>query len=247
VAVVSDGKAQIRKVTEHAIWHGGGSQRRGQRRRPGDPNPRQPARRQQVQLSRDGCRRSVVAAWQPQFTPSHTASKGHALRSRPRSTAGRLRGRLDFSGPAPRRQSITCAAEASPAANPSVALGAKVTADWWTLFRAPEINTLVNDAIAGSRPWTAPRLGWPRRVRRSPKLRRALSTDEFQCQRHARTEQRLQSRFEVIAISGAAEFNLFQLGPTASYDLDLFGARAVRSRSDKSEASFQQLTRWPPT
>ena len=40
--------------------------------------------------------------------------------------------------------------EASATANPSVALGAKVTADWWTLFRSPVIDTLVKDAIAGS-------------------------------------------------------------------------------------------------
>ncbi len=32
----------------------------------------------------------------------------------------------------------------------SVALGETVTADWWTLFRSPDLDQLVKQAIAGS-------------------------------------------------------------------------------------------------
>ena len=42
-------------------------------------------------------------------------------------------------------------AAAGPVAAPqTVALGESVTAEWWTLFRSPEIDALVKEAIAGS-------------------------------------------------------------------------------------------------
>src|SRR5271156_5585358 len=36
------------------------------------------------------------------------------------------------------------------ASDQTIALGDKVTADWWTLFRSPDLDALVKQAIAGS-------------------------------------------------------------------------------------------------
>src|SRR5271168_2451303 len=50
----------------------------------------------------------------------------------------------------PGEASVREAVPASAAARQTVALGESVTAEWWTLFRSPEIDTLVKEAIAAS-------------------------------------------------------------------------------------------------
>jgi NodT family efflux transporter outer membrane factor (OMF) lipoprotein len=132
-------------------------------------------------------------------------------------------------------------AESSPAAKTSVALGAKVTADWWTLFHAPVIDTLVKDAIAGS----------PTLDRAKAKLasaREAITEASAalypQVNFNASVTRERRSATEFGSNSSAfpvpPNFNVFQLGPTASYDLDLFGGTRRQIEERVSEADFQE-------
>ena len=92
------------------------------------------------------------------------------------TTAGCTTVGPNFKPPAaPTTQRYTPPAEATaPAADAesaaprqTIALGEKVTGDWWTLFRSPDLDGLVKQAIAGSPTLgkLAKASGWPRRGR----------------------------------------------------------------------------------
>jgi NodT family efflux transporter outer membrane factor (OMF) lipoprotein len=132
-------------------------------------------------------------------------------------------------------------AEASPAANPSVALGAKVTADWWTLFRAPVINTLVKDAIAGSPTLDSARA----RLASAREAITEASVALYPQMNFNASVTRERSSGSNLGLKSSQfpvppNFNVFQLGPTARYDLDLFGGTRRQIEERESEASFQQ-------
>src|SRR5580658_9519283 len=50
----------------------------------------------------------------------------------------------------PPGEATAAAADNGATTHQTIALGDKVTADWWTLFRSPDLDTLVKQAIAGS-------------------------------------------------------------------------------------------------
>jgi NodT family efflux transporter outer membrane factor (OMF) lipoprotein len=146
----------------------------------------------------------------------------------------------DFKRPdAPSTDHYLPATEASPAANPSVALGAKVTADWWTLFRAPVIDTLVKDAIAGS-PTLDSAKARLASAREAITEASAALYPQMNFNASVTRERRTGSEFGLSSVSLPPNFNLFQLGPTASYDLDLFGGTRRQIEERASEANFQQ-------
>jgi outer membrane protein TolC len=134
---------------------------------------------------------------------------------------------------------------AAPAApTQTVSLGESVTAEWWTLFRSPEIDALMKEAIANS-----------------PTLESAAA-------------RLMEAREAVVAASGAlypqvdfsasvtrgkinaASFGLnpdrvplppnydaYQLGPTVSYALDIFGGtrRQIEEKSAAADVQRYQL------
>jgi NodT family efflux transporter outer membrane factor (OMF) lipoprotein len=126
----------------------------------------------------------------------------------------------------------------------TVALGEKVTADWWTLFRSPDLDQLVKQAIADS-----PTLD-------SAKARLAEAREGVAQARSALYPQAsLAAGFsrekESPAMFGLApnafplppNFNLFQIGPTVSYSPDLFGGtrRGIEQRSALADYQSDQL------
>ena len=128
----------------------------------------------------------------------------------------------------------------SAAPRQSVALGTKVAGQWWTLYRSPDLDRVVKQAIAGS-----PTL-------ESAKARLAEAREEVAATRGAQYPQlTLDGNFsrqkESAATFGLApgafplppNFNLFQVGPTASYDLDLFGGLRRRIEQQSALADFQ--------
>ncbi len=128
----------------------------------------------------------------------------------------------------------------SAAPRQSVALGTKVAGQWWTLYRSPDLDRVVKQAIAGS-----PTL-------ESAKARLAEAREEVAATRGAQYPQlTLDGNFsrqkESAATFGLApgafplppNFNLFQVGPTASYDLDLFGGLRRRVEQQSALADFQ--------
>jgi len=122
----------------------------------------------------------------------------------------------------------------------TVALGTKVAAQWWTLYRSPDLDQLVKQAIAGS-----PTL-------ESAKARLAEAREEVAASRGAQYPQlSVDAGFarqkESAAAFGLApgafplppNFNLFQVGANASYDLDLFGGVRRRVEQQSALADFQ--------
>lgn len=132
--------------------------------------------------------------------------------------------------------------DADPAA--STALGDKVVADWWTLFRSPALDQLMRQAIADNRTLEAARA-------RLSQARAAAASEGGLLSADASGAAK-RERANLNAFSGGAfgagpkipgfsfptnpEFNLYSIGASVSYDLDLFGGARRRRESLAAEA-----------
>jgi NodT family efflux transporter outer membrane factor (OMF) lipoprotein len=123
----------------------------------------------------------------------------------------------------------------------TVALGDKVAGDWWTLFRSPDLDGLVKQAIAGSPTLVSAKARLTEAREGVAEARSALYPQLSIGADFAREKQSAAAfglkpnRFPL-----PPNYNLFQVGPTASYSLDLFGGarRGVEQRS--ALADFQR-------
>jgi len=140
----------------------------------------------------------------------------------------------------PGEMTLSGANAGSAAPNQTVALGAKVAAQWWTLYRSPDLDAMVKQAIAGS-----PTL-------ESAKARLAEAREEVAASRGVLYPQlSVGANFDREKESAAAfglspgafplppNFNLFQVGAMASYDLDLFGRVRRQVEQQSALADFQ--------
>jgi NodT family efflux transporter outer membrane factor (OMF) lipoprotein len=177
------------------------------------------------------------------------ASRARLVAMLAAATAGCTTVGPNFKAPAPpTTQRYTPPSEASaPAADAgsaaprqTIALGEKVTGEWWTLFRSPDLDGLVKQAIAGSptlesakarlteareevaavRGGLAPQIGFNAGVQEEKE-----STDAFGL------------KSTVVALP--ANYSLLQLGPSVSYDLDLFGGGRRRVERQSALADYQ--------
>jgi len=134
----------------------------------------------------------------------------------------------------------------------TVALGEKVTAEWWTLFRSAEIDRLVKEAIARS-----PTLeSATARLTAAQEMVAAASGalyPQIDIGASATREKINASSFGLSpsAVSLPPNFNAYQVGPTASYALDIFGgtrrqieqtAALADLRRYQLDAAYQTLT-----
>ncbi len=132
-----------------------------------------------------------------------------------------------------------------------VAIGDKVAAEWWSLFQSPALDQLVREAIANNRSLAEAR------------ARLAQSRDQIDEQSGLfsadLTSSIKRERANLNAFSGGAfsasslpgglsfptnpEFNLYSVGPSVSYNLDLFGGkrRQVESLRALAEAQAREL------
>ena len=132
--------------------------------------------------------------------------------------------------------------DAGPAApRQAIAVGEKVTAEWWTLFRSPDLDRVVKQAIAGNLTFesTKARLAAAREAVMSasgalyPQVSFGASV----------TREKLSaSSFGLSpgAFAVPPNFNLFQLGPTVSYAPDLFGGTHRQIEQQAALADFQR-------
>ncbi len=126
----------------------------------------------------------------------------------------------------------------------AIALGAKVQADWWTLFHNQAIDDLVQQAIAGSPTLDAAKA---RLASAQETIAKAESALYPQASFGASvTRERLSTTEFGLTPSQFAlppNFNLFQVGPSASYSLDLWGGtrRQIEARTAQAEWQRQQL------
>ncbi|HEY2048523.1 MAG TPA: efflux transporter outer membrane subunit [Caulobacteraceae bacterium] len=133
--------------------------------------------------------------------------------------------------------------QATPPAQ-TVELGAQVTADWWTLFQSAPMDSLVRQAIAGS-----PTLD-------SARARLAEANETVRVARSALSPQvgftasEGEEKYSASAFGLApnvfplpSHFNLFQLGPNASYHIDAFGGvhRQIEAKAALADYQHDQL------
>ncbi len=150
----------------------------------------------------------------------------------------------DFLGPAaPATTRYTAPGEAAAPAE-TVALGQKVTADWWKLFRSPELDRLLRQAIAGNQTLDA------------AKSRLAAAREDVAAASGALYPQvglstsavREKINTSTFGLSPSAfrlppNFNAFALEPGVSYAPDIFGGtrRGIERQTALAEYQRDQL------
>ncbi|EZP55796.1 efflux transporter outer membrane subunit [Sphingomonas sp. RIT328] len=150
----------------------------------------------------------------------------------------------DFARPqAPAASGYQPAGEAAP---PRVAFGDGPEQRWWTAFGSPQLDALVDQAIAHNRSLAASNatLAASRDEVRAIAGRRLPQVDA-----NARADQQQVnlaafgfSGSNPLAPGGNPEFNLYTVGGGVSYDLDLFGGlrRSVEQSAAQAEAQQRQ-------
>ena len=141
----------------------------------------------------------------------------------------------------PPGEATATAADNGGATSQTIDLGDKVTADWWILFRSPDLDALVKQAIAGSPTLESAKARLAEAREGVAEARSALYPQLSIGADFAREKQSTAAfglkpdRFPL-----PPNYNLFQVGPTASYSLDLFGGvrRGIEQRS--ALADFQR-------
>ncbi len=147
---------------------------------------------------------------------------------------------------------VDAARVGAPAQSQTIVLGDTVAAQWWTLFRSPQLDGLVRDAIAGNRSLESAR-------QRLSQARQVLAQSRGALLPQltlgaADTEEKVSAA--TFGLSPQVfplppNFNLFQVGPTASYTLDIFGgvrrqvergAALADYQADELDAAYMSLT-----
>jgi NodT family efflux transporter outer membrane factor (OMF) lipoprotein len=134
----------------------------------------------------------------------------------------------------------------------TIALGEKVTPAWWTLFHSPAIDALVSQAIAGSPTLDSAKA----RLAAARETVNAASSRLYPQLGLNASVTREKLTATAFGLSPSAfplppNFNLFQVGPTASYAPDLFGGthRQIEQQSAladvqryQADAAYMSLT-----
>jgi NodT family efflux transporter outer membrane factor (OMF) lipoprotein len=122
----------------------------------------------------------------------------------------------------------------------AIALGEKVAADWWILFRSSKLDVLVKQAIAGN-------LTLESAKARLAQAREAIAVASSALYPQIGLSADVSEQKQTAATFGLGpnvaplppSFNLFQVGPTASYTPDLFGQTHRRIEQQVALAEYQ--------
>ena len=127
---------------------------------------------------------------------------------------------------------------------PKVEVGSGPAPRWWTAFGSPELNALVERAIANNQSLVASNatLAAARNELRAVTGRRSIQVDA-----NARVDQEQVnlagfgfSSNNPLAPGGNPEFHLYSVGGGISYDLDLFGGLRRQVEQSAAQAEAQQ-------
>ena len=122
----------------------------------------------------------------------------------------------------------------------AIVLGERVAANWWALFRSSELNRLIKQAIAGSYTLESVRAKLEQAHEAVAVAASALypqiglSAGESEQKQSAAT-----FGLSPNTVPLPPSFNLFQVGPTASYTPDLFGQTYRRIEQQVALAEYQ--------
>ena len=130
--------------------------------------------------------------------------------------------------------------DAGPVPRQTIVLGRQVRAEWWRLFRSPALDGLLAQAIAGS-------LTLQGAQARLAEAREVVAENASGLEPQASfgasaTRGKLSPTSFGLSPSAfplPPNYNVFQIGPTASYDLDLFGGRRRQVEEQTALAAYQ--------
>jgi NodT family efflux transporter outer membrane factor (OMF) lipoprotein len=155
----------------------------------------------------------------------------------------------DFRTPAPPSTTRYTSPAETPAADErgpasprqTLAVGEKVAVDWWTLFRSQDLDSVVKQAIEGS-PTLA---GAKERLTQAREAIAAASSALYPNVDVGAGVTREKVSFTQFGLPSNSfplppNFNLFQVGATASYKLDVFGGTRRRIEQQVAMADFQR-------
>jgi NodT family efflux transporter outer membrane factor (OMF) lipoprotein len=126
----------------------------------------------------------------------------------------------------------------------SIELGEKVAVDWWTLFRSPDLNLLVKQAVAGSRTLESAKARLAQ-AREAIDVASSALYPQIGLSAGATRERASATEFGLgpDAFPLPPNFNLFEVGSSASYALDIFGGtrRGIEQQSALADFQHDQL------
>ena len=146
-----------------------------------------------------------------------------------------------YTAPGERRARAADAGTAVP--RQTVVLGDKVTSDWWTLFRSPDLDRLVKQSIADSPTLEAAKARLVA-ARDTVTATTGALYPQIGFSASATREKVSAATFGLHpdAVPLPPNFNLFQIGPTVSYALDLFGGTRRQIEQAAALAAVQRDT-----
>lgn len=110
---------------------------------------------------------------------------------------------------------------------------------WWTAFKSPEIDALVDQALANNKSLAASNAA----LQKAREQWRAVRGGQLpQIDANTRVD-RQEVNFAAYGFSGQGknpQFALYSVGGTVSYDLDLFGGRRRQTEQARARAEAQQ-------
>jgi NodT family efflux transporter outer membrane factor (OMF) lipoprotein len=120
-----------------------------------------------------------------------------------------------------------------------VGIGQAISAQWWELFRSPQLNEAVRQAIADNQTLAAAKATLAQ-AQEALAQARAAFYPQVNASASVTRQQTSSSRSEVRQTS---VFNLFSLGPSVSYSPDVFGGtrRYVEQEAALAESQDYQL------
>ncbi len=122
----------------------------------------------------------------------------------------------------------------------AIVLGERVAANWWALFRSPQLDVLVKQAIAGNYTLESVRAKLEQ-AREAVAVAASALYPQIGLSASATEEKQSAATFGLSpnAFPLPPSFNLFQVGPTASYTPDLFGQTHRRIEQQVALAEYQ--------
>jgi NodT family efflux transporter outer membrane factor (OMF) lipoprotein len=122
----------------------------------------------------------------------------------------------------------------------TIAVGEKVSADWWTLFQSRELNRVVKEAIAGS-PTLESAEARLAQAHEAVKVSASALYPQIGFNAGDQQEKVSANTFGLppSAFPLPPNFNLLQVGPTASYTPDLFGGARRRIEQQLALTDYQ--------
>ena len=128
-------------------------------------------------------------------------------------------------------------------------LGRDIPAEWWKLFSAPALDDVLNQAVAGNRTLAAATAS----LRQAHEAVAVAAAGYYPHLDFGASAERQRNNFEAVGLTGfpPKEFNVYSLGPTASYRINLGGltpkrveqaAALEQSQSYQLQAAYLTLT-----